>query len=295
MTTGLLPDLTASDYHADQLDPERPSLSASLACTLIQKSPAHAYTQHPRLNHEYVAPPAKKEWDLGTVVHSLLLEGTDNVEVIEGYDDWKKQAPKDAAEFARSQGKVPMLRKEWDQASAIVDAAREELACWELDPPLLSDGVAEQPLAWEEDGVLCRCKPDWRRNDSTAVDDVKTTSRGADPEYFARKTVYEHGYDLRAAMYLRGIRAVTGVDARWRWIVVETKPPFVVSVVSPSEQMLAVGNAKLDLALATWRECLASGLWPAYGREVFTAEPPAWELRWLDNSDELMEEAWAQM
>jgi hypothetical protein len=54
--------------------------------------------------------------------------------------------------------------------------------------------------------------------------------------------------------------------------------------------MLAVGNAKLDRALEMWRDCLASGLWPAYGRDVHVAEPPAWELRWLDNHQEFEED-----
>jgi hypothetical protein len=105
--------------------------------------------------------------------------------------------------------------------------------------------------------------------------------------------VYEFGYDLKAAMYLRGVKAVTGVAPRWRWIVVETKPPYLVSVVEPSEAMLAVGNAKLDRALEMWRDCLASGLWPGYGREVHIGEPPSWELRWLEEAVE--EDAWAQM
>jgi hypothetical protein len=294
MTTGLLA-IPADQYHADQLDDTRPSLSASLACVLLAKSPAHAYVQHPRLNTAFVQPEVKKAWDLGTVAHSLLLEGYANVHVVEGVLDWRTKAAQEERDTARDAGKIPMLRHEFDEVSAMVDLAREELACWDIDPAPLTDGKPERTVTWDEDGVLCRCRPDWLRNDLSVIEDVKTTARGADPAYFSRKTVYEHGYDVRAAMYLRGVRAVTGVEARWRWIVVETKPPFVVSVIEPSEEMLAIGNVKLDRALALWRGCLASGLWPAYGREVHIAEPPSWELRWLDNSDEFEEAAWATM
>jgi hypothetical protein len=230
-------------------------------------------------------------------VHSLLLEGTDNVYVVEGYDDWKKPAAREEATEARRRGQTPMLRKEWDQASSIVDAARDELACWDIEPGLLADGKPEQTITWTDPvfEVACRCRPDWLRDDLTVIEDVKTSSRGADPAFFARKTVPDFGYDLRAAMYLRGLKAATGVAAVWRWIVVETVPPYVVSVVTPSELMLAVGNAKLDRALEMWRDCLATGLWPAYGRDVHVAEPARWELRWLDNSEEFEEEAWARM
>jgi hypothetical protein len=292
-----LRELSATDYHADAIDDTRPSLSASLACVLLAKSPAHAYVQHPRLNPEYVPAETKKAWDLGTVAHSLLLEGYANVHVVEGVTDWRTKDAQAERDTARTDGKVPMLRHEFEEVSEMVDMAREELAAWDIDPAPLTDGKPEQTITWDEDGVLCRCRPDWLRNDFTVIEDVKTTApaRGADPKYFARKTVYEHGYDVRAAMYLRGVKAVTGVDAKWRWIVVETKPPFVVSIIEPSALMLEVGNAKLDSALAIWRDCLATGLWPAYGREVHIAEPPSWELRWLDNSDDFQEEAWATM
>jgi hypothetical protein len=292
--TGLL-TIDAATYHADQLDDTRPSLSASLACVLLAKSPAHAYVQHPRLNPEYAAPEAKKAWDVGTVAHSLLLEGYANVHVVEGFTDWRTKDAQTERDTARTAGKTPLLRHEWEEVSAMVDMAREELAAWDIAPAPLTDGKPEQTLTWDEDGVLCRCRPDWLRDDCTVIEDVKTTARGADPAYFARKTVYEHGYDVKAAMYLRGVKAATGVDARWRWIVVETKAPFVVSIVEPSELMLAVGNAKLDRALEMWRDCLASGLWPGYGREVHVAEPPSWELRWLDNHQEFEEDAWLAM
>jgi hypothetical protein len=210
---GLL-SVPADQYHADQIDDTRPSLSASLACVLFAKSPAHAYVQHPRLNPDFAQPEAKKAWDLGTVAHSLLLEGYANVHVVEGVTDWRTKDAQAERDQARAEGKTPMLRHEFEEVSAMVDMAREELAAWTVDPPLLTDGKPEQTVTWDEDGVLCRCRPDWLRDDYTVVEDVKTTARGADPGYFSRKTVYEHGYDVKAAMYLRGVRKPSQVLTR---------------------------------------------------------------------------------
>lgn len=282
-------------YHADTLA-DGPTLSASVAVTLIQKSPAHAYEAHPRLNPNFAKPEEKKAWDLGTVVHSLLLEGTDVAHVVEGYDDWRTKAAQAEAAEAREQHKIPMLRHQWEEALTLVDAAHAELVAWDLEPPPLTDGVAEQPILWtnEKFGVVCRCRPDWRRDDSTVAEDVKTSVYGADPFLFSRKTIYSYGYDLRAAMYLDGIRTTYGTDATWRWIVLETKPPFTVSVVTPSDDTLAIGHAKYERALEVWRDCLESGLWPGYGREIHVAEPPAWETRWL-NTPELEESAWSAL
>ena len=283
--------LPAAEYHAET-GSDVPTLSSSIAVDLITKTPAHAYLNHPKLNPSFGATEEKKEWDLGTVVHSLLLEGYSIAHIVEGYDNWRTKDAQDEGKHARSAGKIPMLRHEFDKASAMVDAAREQIDSWNIDPPLLDAGQAELTLRWDEGGVACRCRPDWLRDDWLAVDDIKT-ARTADPDYFSRKTVYEYGYDIKAAMYLRGIKAEFGVDARWRWIVVAKTAPYLVSVVEPSDEVLQVGNAKLDRALQMWRECLTTGMWPGYGPDTHIADLPVWQRRWIEEA--LEEEAWATL
>lgn len=281
--------IPAVEYHADA-GSDVPTLSSSIAVQLVTRTPAHAYLNHPKLNPSFAAPEDKKAWDLGTFAHALLLEGYSAAHVVEGYDNWRTNDAKAEAAQAREQGKIPMLRHEFDEASAMVDAANNQIDEWKIDPPLLCDGQPELTLRWDENGVACRCRPDWLRDDRLAVDDIKT-SRSADPEWFSRKSIYEYGYDLKAAMYLRGVKAEFGVDAKWRWIVVETKPPYLVSVVEPSEEVLQVGNAKFDRALEIWRDCLTSGFWPGYGPNTHIADLPVWQRRWIEQA--LEEEAWA--
>lgn len=300
MTTGKSPLTTRSIpsdvYHADQVA-DQPTLSASIACTLIDKTPAHAFQAHPKLNPLFTAEAPKDHFDLGNVVHQILLEGRDPADIVhvaEGFDDWKKQAARDERDQARATGKIPILAKQLDGVLAMTAAARAQLAASTASPAPLTGGQPEQTIVWDEDGILCRSRIDYLRDDYTAVDDVKTSARGADPGFFARKTIYDHGYDLKAAMYLRAVKAVSGIDAVWRWIVIDTAPPYLVSVVTPSDEVLAIGNAKLDKALEIWRDCLTSGIWPGYGSDVHVAEAPAWQTRWLDTT-ELEELAWAQM
>ena len=288
-------DVPAAAYHRDEVG-DGPTLSASTAVTLIQKTPLHAYVEHPRLNPAFVPEEPKKAWDLGSIVHSLLLEGLDLAHVVEGYDDWRTKAAQAEAQEARDRKQIPMLRHQWEEASALVDAARAELALWPLDPPALTDGKPERTLVWtnEKFGVACRCRPDWLHDEQRVIEDVKTSAFGADPYLFSRKTVYTYGYDLRAAMYLDAVKTLFDVTATWRWIVLETKPPFTVSVVTPDEEVLAIGQAKYERALEVWRDCLESGLWPGYGREVHVAAAPPWETRWL-NTPELEEAAWSAL
>lgn len=283
--------LPAVEYHADA-GSDVPTLSSSIAVQLVTRTPAHAYLSHPKLNPSFAAPEDKKAWDLGTFAHALLLEGYSAAHVVEGYDNWRTNDAKAEAAQAREAGKIPMLRHEFDEASTMVDTAREQIETWNIDPPLLNAGAPELTLRWDENGVACRCRPDWLRDDHLAVDDIKT-ARTADPDYFSRKTVYEYGYDIKAAMYLRGVKAEFGVDARWRWIVIEKTAPYLVSVVEPNDEVLQVGNAKLDRALEIWRDCLSSGLWPGYGPDTHIADLPVWQRRWIEEA--LEEEAWATL
>lgn len=272
--------LSADAYHADPCD--TPSLTASVAKLLVEASPAHAREAHPRLR---TAPPKREDeskFDVGKAAHKLLLEGESVIEIVP-FDDWRKSDAKLARDEARAAGRIPMLTSQSVEVYAMVNAVREQLAALDVDPIPFTDGLPEQTLIWEEQGVLCRCRFDWLRTDYTVCDDLKTTSRYANPDAWQRGPLYDHGCDLQAAMYLRGLRAVTGVEARWRWVVVETAPPYALSVVAPTAAVLAIGDAKLDMALAKWRTCLETSEWPAYPRTVVDADLPAWiESRWLE-------------
>jgi hypothetical protein len=273
----------AQTYHSDAIA-DVPSLSASVAVTMIQKSPLHAFTAHPRLNPAYVAPDAKTEWDVGTAAHSLLLEGNDVAYIVEGYDNFKTKAAQLERDEAREAGKIPMLRHQWEEVIAMVDAARAWIAVNPAYPPLLSDGKPEVTVAAVVDGVTCRSRIDWLRDDLTVIDDYKT-SRSAEQVWFSERGIYDNGYDVRAAFYLRILKAATGADAIFRWIVQEKKPPYAMSVNTPGPDVLAQASDKVSYALRTWKRCMETGVWPSYDPRVATAELPGWEeTRWLERT-----------
>jgi hypothetical protein len=162
----------------------------------------------------------------------------------------------------------------------------EQLDRHEARPKLFTDGKPEQTLLWEEDGVMCKARLDWLRSDLATVDDLKTTSRSARTEAYARR-LSDFGADLQAAFYLRGL-AHLFPDARptFRWAVIETQPPYALNVISPGADMLELGRAKVERALRTWRECLERNSWPGYGQSVAYAELPPWEeARFLEQEE----------
>lgn len=275
--------MKAAEYHRDLLF-DRPSLTASTARTLLSQSPAHAWTNHPRLNPDY-QPTVAEKFDLGTVVHSLLLEGEAAVAIVDA-PDWRTADAKTARDDARENGQIPLLLHNWAAVEQMVESVKAQLGCLNVDPPLFADGLPEQTLTWETDGVACRARLDWLRDDRTAIDDLKTTSRSANPETFSR-TVFSMGYDVQAAFYLRGLAAVFGAAvagmAEFRFVVCETAPPYALSVIGLSPAALELADAKVDWAVKTWRECLAADDWPAYPLRVCYADPPGWaETQWLE-------------
>ena len=277
--TGLLP-VTRDEYHADLIVTGRPSLSASVASILCTSSPAHARAAHPLLNplHQRVE---EDKFDLGNAAHQAILEGVDNVEVIEA-DSWRTKAAREQRDTARAYGRTAMLYDNYQSMLAMVEAVGRQIGAVDARPPILKDGKAEQTLAWEDRGVLCRARLDWLRDDLTAIDDLKTTSRSASPEAWSR-ALYSTGADIQAAFYLRGMEVAFGrTDVEWRWVIVETYPPYAVSVVSPGPDVLTLGRKKMEYAMGVWARCLRDDVWPAYPAEVCFAELPAFEeARWL--------------
>lgn len=278
-----------ADYHADRVAGP-PSLSASIAKILCDRTPLHAWTAHPRLNPNY-APEDKEAFDIGTVAHAALLHSDTAIDVLD-FPDWRTKDAKAARDLARADGKTPILAKHWDQVQRMVDAAVAQINSHEADPPLFAPGIAERTLVWDEDGVTCRARIDWLHDDRRAIDDYKTTSASADPKKWVR-TMLGFGGDVQAAFYLRGLAAVTGTAATlgvadFRFVVQETAPPYALSVVSLAPDALALAAAKVQHAIDTWRTCLATDTWPAYPTKVAYAESSAWaEADWLERAEQV--------
>jgi hypothetical protein len=284
----LLPNVPSEVYHADDIMLDgRPSLSASIAHLLVTSSPRHAWTNHPRLNPDH-EPVDDDKFNVGTYAHALLLEGREVAEVVQA-DSWRTAWAKEAREEIRSRGKVPLLPNQWDAVHQMVDAVAVQLERLELDPIPLTDGKPEQTMVWSEDGVLCRARIDWLHTNGD-VCDVKTTSRLA--VGWDRGPLFDHGCDVQAALYLRGLRSVFEdkwfpAPPTWTWLVIETSPPYGLIPYRLTAPVLALGDAKVDRALHLWRECLTNDSWPLYPAEPVDAQLPSWvESRWLEKEAE---------
>src|SRR5688572_2201158 len=206
---GVYSDIDAATYHARDLCPQ-PALSSGLVRELLTGSPRHAWWKSPDLNPAFQADEDDR-FDRGSAAHAVLLEGrTDCLAVYPGVRDWKTKASQEFKAAARADGKIPLLEHQFAQVQGMVAVARPQLAAFEDKPTPLSDGKPEQTIVWREDSVWCRARLDWLHDDRRTVDDYKSTDGSANPTSWSR-TLFNIGYDIQAAWYLRGLRAVTGI------------------------------------------------------------------------------------
>lgn len=278
MTPGVY-DMPAEQYHRDPAP--APSLSASIAQTLLDKSPRHAWLDHPRLNpsaeHEN-----KAEFDIGNAAHSLILGDAKNFALLD-FEDYRKQAARDARDAAYAAGKIPLLAAQWERVNAMVAAARAQLAVHEDAAGAFAAGTPEQTLIWQEGDIWCRCRLDWLPLKGRDFYDFKTTSDTANPETLERR-IYGTGADVQAAFYRRGIRAVLKIaEPQFHFVVCETTEPYALSVAGLSPRAVDLGDRKVAEAIRWWSWCLKNNSWPGYPARTVYIDPPAYsEYRWAE-------------
>lgn len=171
-------------------------------------------------------------------------------------------------------GRIVLSPEVWDQLHAMANAVHSHPAAGALLTGC--PGEAEKSVYWNDatTGVLCRCRPDWWRDDNVIVD-LKTTE-DASPEGFA-KSMANYRYDVQAAYYLDGVQAATRKRPKaFVFIAVEKKPPYGVGVYVLDSDSLELGRAQYQHDLRIYAECVRTGEWPGYGDKIQTISLPAW-------------------
>lgn len=152
-------------------------------------------------------------------------------------------------------------------------------------------GKAEQSVYWHdpETGQLCRCRPDWWREDGYLID-LKTTV-DASPEGFA-KSVANWRYHVQAPYYMEGctyaamqaeieiapIKAFVFLAVEKDACVVNGEPKGVGVYILDDEAMHE-GRAQYRKNLNTYVSCSNSNKWPGYSNKVEKLTLPKWAIK----------------
>lgn len=286
--------MSEASYHADPC--EVPSLSRSIALKLIDESPRHAFTAHPRLNPQ--EPEEEKNdasREIGSAAHASLLRQPTEICVIDAKDYLTKRAKAERSE-AQGRGAIPLLVKDYATAVAMVEKARIDLAQNEhpairaLAEPDDTVVFNEVTAAWQD-----RCGDRWARirmdrlsiaEDRVTIVDYKTTKLSVEPTV-AGRAIYNNTYHFQDAFYRRGVRSLfPAIDRHelkldFLFVMQEQEPPFEITVARVDPAGRLIGEKMVSAAFLMWRKCMAENHWPGYPNQIITAEFPAYlDTRW---------------
>ena len=260
------------EYRFDAIS-EVATLNFSTAKVLLDKSPLHAWLQHPRLNPDYMPDIPSADMELGTILHALVLEGRHVYAEIDA-DNYRTKAAQEERDAARASGKIPILAHQLPDIRAASDAAIAYLreSTLHINMPT---GNPEHAVYWEHNGIRCRSKLDLWLPDKGIILDYKTTglSQGS-----WLRGIYTSHLDMQAAMYMRSVGA-----RDFYWLVQETEPPYSCYLVGLSPTMRETGLTKFEQAARIWQACLDADKWPGYDLEPIYVDPPAYALADAEN------------
>lgn len=299
-------ELSAAEYHANTEAIGHSSL------VKILTTPAHykEYRDNP--------PEPKAAMEFGTAFHSLLLEPESFVNeyavinesdlqgTLVSLDDYKTAAAalgitvgkmkkdelkdavaafKDPRFQSREEriadlygGKVLLEPAEMHALESMCSNARAHRGIANL----LAHGRSEVSGFWvdEETGILCKLRLDWLSEDPhgrpVAIADAKK-ARDAGSRGFSN-AIGDYGYDIQAAFYTDGMKALTGWTLPFYFIPVEDKAPFAACCYKASDAMIETGRAKYRAALQMLKWCRENDMWPSYQPhgEIEEIDLPRW-------------------
>jgi exodeoxyribonuclease VIII len=99
--------------------------------------------------------------------------------------------------------------------------------------------------------------------------DIKTTGLGEATPAGMLKSIRSYRYALQAYWYRLVYELATGRrPLGFRFLFVEKEPPFATAVCEVGPELMSWAIADFEKALTLYKECTASGVWPAYTEEI---------------------------
>lgn len=268
---GIYTEFPTDAYFADPT-PD-PSLTQSIAKTLLNQSPRHAWFNSPRLNPNYKEPDEKK-FDLGSAAHKHLIGRGTDLGTIDA-DDYRTKAAQQAREAIIAAGMQPILAWQNERAVEMVQAIRRQLKA-AGHSEAFCDGDGEVMVAWRDGDIWCRTLIDWLPRDKRIVWDLKTTTASAAPHALPMKMAQE-GWAVQAAMHERGLNLFDPDNAgrrKHRFVCVECEEPYALTITEIPESAMTMGRKMLEMAMYIWRDCILHDRWPGYPKEIQRPEFP---------------------
>jgi len=256
-------NLPINDYHAGE------EISHSGIVKLL-KSPEH-YMQY-KIGGEEPTP----AMEFGSAFHAFILEPevfAKNYVLAPKFDKRTKDGKEASAKWDEENvGKTPLTADVMESLAAMRASVIKHAGAAKM----LAKGEAESSLYWTDEitGLKCRIRPDWLFDGGMA--DLKSCVSASKADF--AKAVANLGYDIEAAFYVDGMKAVTGKTVDFFFIAVEKTAPYTTACYKASQEMIEVGRAKYRGGLELLKWCQENKQYPGYqpNGEVETIDLPRW-------------------
>jgi hypothetical protein len=245
---GINVGLSNAEYHAEKLHLSSSNLK------LLLESPAEFYRQ--KIEGNKPAMSNQSALDLGSYVHTLILEPELAEKEFAVYTGWRKQGQEFEAFKAQHPGKIILSAPQQNTGERL---AKSVQAC-PAGLKLLQGGMPELSLASTLLGVPVKMRADYIQPERRYILDVKTTRYPNESATF-RRTVKQLGYELSAALYCEIAHQVYGYLFDFYWLVI-SKSDMSAVVYKASSDTLSQGSAMVTKALVTYKKCKEANLWP---------------------------------
>lgn len=259
---------------------------------IIRNLPIHQYHSGKEISHSGIvkmlkSPEHFKQYksgieeptpamEFGSAFHAFILEPAEfaaQYVLAPKFDKRTKDGKEAAAKWDEENvGKIPLTADQIESLEKMRDSVMSHTGARSL----LAEGEAETSLYWTDEitGLKCRIRPDWFNE--KGVSDLKSCVAAGKSDF--SKAVANLGYDIQAAFYIDGVKAVTGKTVDFYFIAVEKTAPFSTACYKASREMIEVGRAKYRGALELLKWCLENNSFPGYqpNGEIESLDLPRW-------------------
>ena len=181
------------------------------------------------------------------------------------------------------QKKISISPKMWETCERL----RDEVMNHKWLGKALTGGMIEQPAWWDHDfGVTISMRMDFFHPEMGSakrpvIIDLKKV-RSAKPRDFERQIFFD-GLYIQAAVYVDGIKKITGIEPVFAWACVEATAPYIVETYAADFGMLEAGRAVYNKMILKYLECKNNNYWPGYtDGNVTNISLPPWAFGALD-------------
>jgi exodeoxyribonuclease VIII len=215
-----------------------------------------------------------KAMDLGTLIHSAILEperAITDIVSLSPFPDFRTKAAQEWKADQREMGRMIATEEDIRTASGCEQVFSEDYA------QRFGVGYKSEVAVFATIGATqIKGMIDLVPDNLDLLVDLKTTARIGSLREITN-TIISRGYHWQAALYLDLWNAASG-ETRNRFVIcfIEVSEPYETAWVLVSPALIEAGRAGYMNALAKWQSCVAIDVWPRQHEGITLIEKPTY-------------------